>query len=497
MNCKVKIIILFVINLLVSQIVTGQKGHRIGLSDVISIAIDSTTTAFKTKNLFLSSYWDYRTYLAQNRPNLKFNSNILNYNRALAMRYNSVLDIDEYRTNENLSSSAIAELDQNIPLTGGTLSFNSAFYRLQSWGENKYVQYSTVPFKVSYSQPLFTLNELKWQRKIEPLKFEEAKKEYLKSAEIISIQATDYFFNLYIAKIGVEISRVNLANADTFYQIGQKRSEMASLPLDQFLTLKVSRIDALNYLEDSKKNLTNALYFFNSFLSTNENDSVLLILPDHLPSITISFDEVFQEAQINNPDLLKNKQQILESTRELKRARLGRSIQGSLYLSYGLNQQNKKLSNAYRDPLDQQGAQVSITIPIVDWGQRKGKYILAKRNLEATYVSIDQAIADFKENIKILVQNFNTQQVVVQRFFEAQNIARRAYEIAKQRFVLGKIDVTSLYNTQSLKDKSLNDYLNSLQVYWEYYYTLRSVTLYDFEKKTTLSETFDKLLKFE
>ncbi len=476
--------------------VWSQQLRILKLDDVIKIATDSSLSTFKGQNLYLSSYWDYRSYLAQLKPNVSFTSNPVNYNRSLIKRYNSTLDIDEYRSLKSITSNANATLSQNILLTGGTLSVNSELERIQSFGINNYTQYSSVPIRIGLNQPLFAFNTLKWQRKIEPLIFEKAKKDYLKTIESISLQTVDYFFNMYSAQSQLKMAIVNVANADTFYNIGVKRMEMASLSMADLLILRMNYLNTLNNLEDAKRNLTKTESTFYSFLRNNINRPAELVLPELLPNFQVDFNDAYSEVLANNPDILGNKQQLLESFRDLERARHERFLQASFKVSYGFNQKSNSISEAFLNPLDQQGASISLSFPIIDWGLRTGKYTLGKRNLELAYAMFEQATNDFQENLRMLVINFNSQQNIIKRNFERNKIADQAYEITKQRFSIGKVDVNTLNSVQSLKDQSLKDYINSLRAYWEYYYNIRILTLFDFSNKKKLSRNFDELLGF-
>ena len=58
----------------------------------------------------------------------------------------------------------------------------------------------------------------------------------------------------------------------------------------------------------------------------------------------------------------------------------------------------------------------------------------------------------------------------------------KRYDITKKRYILGKITITDLNLAQQEQDRSLVQYLNSLENFWIDYYTLRRLTLYDFKK---------------
>lgn len=488
---KLNIIILPVL-LTITVCVSGQT--TMSLADAIKTATDSSLAAFKAQNLYLSSYWEYRTYTAQKKPSLTLNTNLFDYNRALTKNYNSVLNLNEYTEQQELYSYANASVRQNLPFSGGTLYFDSELSRLQNFGQNRYTQFSTVPIRVGLNQPVYGYNTFKWQKRIAPLKYEKAKKSYLQSVESISSRMVDNFFDLLVARIKVTMSVTNVANADTLYNIGQKRLEIASLSLAEVLTLKVDVLNARNDLAEANKQLKNAQYIFNSYLRLDEEKTVDLIIPEKLPEYQVNFNEVLQTAILNNPDLLGYQQQMLESESEIEKIKRKNLFNASINASFGLNQQNSILSQAYRNPMDQQRASIALTIPIIDWGQGRGNLNMARKNYEVTKLTVEQANVDFRQQVMMAVTNFNMQLNIVRSAGETRSAARQAYEMNKQRFVIGKADVNSLGLALNRQDQANINYLNALRSYWKYYYSLRQLTLYDFENRKALLQDFDEIL---
>jgi len=64
---------------------------------------------------------------------------------------------------------------------------------------------------------------------------------------------------------------------------------------------------------------------------------------------------------------------------------------------------------------------------------------------------------------------------------KADTVAGRRFEVAYNRYVIGRIAIDNLYIAQSEKDAALTQYVQALRGYWVAHYTLRRVTLYDFE----------------
>ncbi len=73
----------------------------LSLEKTISLAADSSLEAFRTKNLFLSGYWEFRNYKAERLPSLTLNITPAEYYRDITKRYDSEKDIDEYRKQQS------------------------------------------------------------------------------------------------------------------------------------------------------------------------------------------------------------------------------------------------------------------------------------------------------------------------------------------------------------------------------------------------------------
>ena len=124
----------------------------------------------------MSSYWAYRSFKAARLPSLMLDMTPMQYNRDFTSRYDSENDLDVYRRQQSLYSSARLSLEQNLDITGGTFYVDSELGYRRLFGETTYNQFSTIPIRIGYSQPVLGFNEFKWQKKIEPLKYEKAKK---------------------------------------------------------------------------------------------------------------------------------------------------------------------------------------------------------------------------------------------------------------------------------------------------------------------------------
>ena len=159
--------------------------------------------------------------------------------------------------------------------------------------------------------------------------------------------------------------------------------------------------------------------------------------------------------------------------------------------SIGFNQVSDKFNQVYRDLLQQDVVSVSVSIPLVDWGVRKGKKNMAQNNLNVVKISSEQGSLSLEEDVIMTVSDFNTQQSMIVSAEEALDLAQMAYAQTRQRFMIGKADINSLTLSHNRQQEAQRNYISALQNYWLSYYKIRKLTLHDFETGVSLSSEFD------
>lgn len=461
------------------------------LDRTISLANDSSLETFRTQNMYLSGYWEYRTYKANRLPSLTLGMTPAQYNRDITKRYDSQTDLDVYRTQQSFYASGNLSVQQNFDLTGGTFYLESNLGYMRSFGDNQTTQFTSVPIRLGYSQSLVGYNAFKWERRIEPLKYERVKKEFLYNVEKVAEQATSYFFSLAMAQAEYDLAKENLASSDTLFRVGEQRHKIASISQADLLTLKLDKVNAQNALQNKAMDLKRAMFSLASFLNLDKNTQIRLELPSRPGELEIPLDEALQWGRSNNPQLLELKQNILEAERSVDKTRKESRFNASVNASIGFNQVADNLGNAYHKPMQQDLVAVSVSIPLVDWGVRKGRYNMAQNNLNVVKISARQDEISIEEEVIMTVNDFNIQQQLISSAEEALDLAILAYNQTRQRFMIGKADINSLTLSQNRQQQAQRNYISSLQEYWQNYYKIRRLTLFDFATRLSLSDRFD------
>jgi outer membrane protein TolC len=464
----------------------SAQSVKLSLNESIELAIDSSLQAFRAKNVYMSNYWAYRSYKAGRLPSLTLRTTPLEYRRDFTRRYDSNENIDIYRQQQSLYSHGNLSISQNFDLTGGTFFIDTDLGYMRNFGADTYSQFSSVPVRIGYSQSLFGFNSFKWEKQIEPLKYRKAKTQYLYSQEEIAETTIQYFFSLAMAQMEYDMAKENVASSDTLYRIGQERQKIASISQGDLLTLKLDAVNAKNTLKNAEISLKRAMFGFVSYLHLDKETQVKTELPGRPKDLEISPDRALQYAKENNPDFMANKQERLEAEREVDRTKKSSTFDASFSASVGFNQVASNFSDVYRNPLQQDIISVGLTIPLVDWGVRKGRANMAVNNLNVTKISIQQKEASLEQDVIMTVNDFNIQQDLINSAEEAMELATMAYNVTKERFIIGKADLNSLTLSLNRQNSAQRNYISALRDYWLNYYKLRKLTLFDFQKEEEL-----------
>jgi outer membrane protein TolC len=473
-----KYIILLLIVILSSGLYSQEEINKLSLDDVIYIAHQQSPDALIAKHRFRRSYWEYRSYRATYLPSLVLDGTLPNYNRSIQ----SILlpDGSEYIESNSIEFSAGGTINQRIGFTGGNVFLRSSLERRDDF-INDSTSYYSVPIQIGYSQPIFKYNPWKWDRKIEPLKYEEAQRVYIEDVEQISITATQYFFNLLLSQIEREIAAKNYANYDTLYRIAKGRYNLGTMAENELLQLELNLLQAEASVDNADLEFENNLFKLKSFLRIRHDARIELLPPNYTEHFHVDAYTAVEQARLNTSSGIAFERRLLEAESDLNAAKMNGRFDAELYALFGLNKSTGNLDQVYQNPDDLQNFQLGITIPILDWGVAKGQIKMAESNQELVRTSVEQEKIDFEQNIYIKVLQFNMQEKQLVIAAKSDTVAQKRFNVTQQRYLIGKVnDVLELNQAQIENDNAKKGYYQTLKTYWTSYFELRKLTLFDF-----------------
>ncbi|QZE14121.1 TolC family protein [Halosquirtibacter laminarini] len=461
----------------------GSYGQlkQLTLDEVISLAKEHSLEAQKAVNTRDNKYWKYRNYIATTLPNLSLSGNLPDYNRSI----DPVVQNDgstAFRSRSQARSDLNLRLSQYIPITGAKISLGSGLQRIDVLeGSDEGVSYATNPISVTIEQPIFTYNAFKWNKKIEPILFDESKKEYQEKFENISFRATQYFFQLLLAQVDYTIAMTNKANNDTIYNIGKGRYNLGKIAENELLQLQLNTLSSSRDVATSKISLETARLNLNAYIGRPKGEDFELISPSNLPIFHIDPEIALEQAKENRQQYLAFKRRRIQAEQQVAEAKGRSSLNVNVIGSYGLSQSAEDIHSSYQDLQNQQRFKIGFNIPLVDWKQRKSKLLMAEAQQRLTENTITQEMQLFEQEILVLTQKIPIIYDRVKSTKIANKIAKKQYEISRQRYMVSNISITDLNLALKSKDNASSSYLRALQDFWTSYYQLRMLTMYNFE----------------
>lgn len=474
--------------------VNAQEDY-LSLEQAIGLSRQQSFDAFKAKNLYLIQAINYETYLKSLYPKMDLSLTPANFSHSIEEQWNSSNARYEPYDLQSLTSKGSLTLDQPIKLLGGTVTLNSYLYRYCSYkdGSKNYTTYISYPFRITYSQDLLGVNSYKWVSRTAPLEFEKAKKEYIESVEAISTKVVQFYFELLIADKDCEISQLNLINADTLFQIAKTRQDLGLISEDEYLQLKLRKVNASIDYEQKLEQKDQARISLNNLLDLPLETDVRCEVPSNFVSVLIDRDFAVVKAFENNPNIIDFQNKLIEANQTLKSTKADR-LSSSFSATVGFNQNQDSFKAVYVDLEDQQSISFTLSVPIVDWGDAKREIVKAKLNQELAEENIRSQKNTIKIEIINLVNSFYISQKQVASAILADSISHITYQLIQQQYIHGKTGIMDLNSSYNDLQSSQNNYLNSLMNYWINFYSIRKICLYDFEKQMDLNADFDQLL---
>ena len=460
---------------------SGQsKLQNLSLENFLQLAKENSIAGEAAQFDWQSAQLDNAIFKAGLKPQLSAFANFPNFANTFAEAQQPDGTILFPRINNNNSALGL-NLSQAIPLTGGRVFVQSNLQRFDDFTNDKFF-YNGTPFRVGFAQPLFGFNALKWDKKIQPIILQEAEKKYSADIESINNDAADLFFNLLIADENLQIATSNKENNETLLTIAEEKFELGIISKNGLLQLKFELASAIKNKKQAEQSVRFASSSIYTFLGKKHHGELISpIVPNVKNPINVDLTIALREGLNNRFEQINYARRQMEADRDVEQAKREGGFQADLSASFGLSRGSTEVGDIYSDPQQQQFVQLQLNVPILDWGAQKSSVTLAQAQSDFLRKNITQNKLQLEANIQQTVDAFNNLQEQLQLNQEMKQLAQERFEIIKESFVLGAISITDLTLAQREKDQTAREYIFTLSQYWQNYYELKTMTLYDFD----------------
>ena len=475
--------------LLVPMLAQGQSAARapLSLQDAIRMAQQQGPSAQIARSSRDAARWRDDAFSARLLPQLFLRGDAANWNHGInpiPQPDGSTLFVGQ---SQNISSLTLG-FSQAIPLTGGSVAVGSQVTRVDQYGDEGSRLYRTSPVVVSLQQDLFRPRAIVWDKRVQSLTATVAERGYLEAREDVAGTIADAFFNLYAQEVSLANASANVAVNDTLFQLNKGRFEVGKIGENDLLKSELALLRARAAVDDAKVARDRAEAALRRLTAYPDGQPLAIVAPDSIPVVVADPEVAVREALRNASVIQQNALDEVQTKRGITYAKANNRFNATIQASAGFNQTAPVFGQAYQSPLGNQTLAVGINLPMLQWGAGRAELEEAKA-IESRVTANNRMRRDvLAEDARFSVLQLQQAQRNVLITSKADTVAGKQFEVARNRYVIGKITNDALYLAQGEKDAAVLAKVQALRNYWTSYYHLRRVTLYDFERNEEMSD---------
>lgn len=457
------------------------------LQDAIQMAQQQGPQAQVARSTRDAAHYHDNAFNAGLKPQLFLQGNVANVNHginAITLPDGSTQFIGQAQ-NQSVMKLGFS---QRLPLTGGTVEVGSQLARLDLYGDKRSTLYQSSPVVVSLQQDLFRPNSLMWEERVQTLSASVAERGYLEAREDVARTTADAFFNLYAQQMALGNATFNAAVNDTLYTLNKGRYEVGKIGENDLLKSELALLRARAAADDAKLNRDRAEAALRRIIAYPASRPLAIVTPDSIPVVDADPDVAVTQALKNASAMQQNELDNTNTKRGIAEAKARNRFNATVVASVGFNQTAATFGPAYQAPLGSQTLTVGVNLPMLQWGKGKAdvqeQTAFAERSAANSRMRHDQ----LEEDARFAALGLQQAQRNVLLAAKADTVAAKQFEVARNRYIIGKIQNDALYLAQGEKDAAVLANVQALRNYWMSFYLLRRLTLYDFAKKVELTD---------
>jgi outer membrane protein len=452
----------------------------ITLSQAVALAQQQGLQARAARAARDAARYRHGAFTARLLPQLAVVGNVPSYNRSII----PVLQPDGstlFRAQQQTNTALTMTLSQQVPITGGNLFVSSSLARLSVRGTQSIDTWSSTPVTVGLRQDVLRPNTARWDRREQTVQADLAERSYLEAMENIAIQTTGAFFDVYAAQVGLENARKNAAVNDTLYTLNTGRFQIGRIGENDLLQSELALLRARTALQGAQLEFDRTVAALRLALNLSPDASLAIAVSTSVPDIEADTARAVAEALRNRAAVSQVALLDVQARRRVAEAKLSSGIGATVQASYGYNATASEARLAYQDLLEARQFTLSVEVPLWQWGAHS-RGVRAAEAAQQEEASLSEGTLDqTAHEAHFAALELSQARRTVALSAKADTVAGKRFEVAYNRYLIGRITIDNLYIAQTEKDEALTQFVRAMRGYWVAYYQLRRLTLYDFE----------------
>jgi len=439
------------------------EGHQAGQAEAARDAARLRGDAFRARLL----------------PQITLGGSLPTYNRSII----PVLQPDGstlFRPQQQTNAALTATLSQRLPLTGGDFFVSSSLARLSVAGQQTIETWSSTPVVIGLRQEILRPNTSGWDRREQFVRDERDERVYREAMEDVAVATTELFFDVYGARVALANAENNVAVNDTLYRINTGRFQVGRIGENDLLQSELVLLRARTSLEGARLNHERALAALRLALRLPPDEGFEVVAPTDIPPVEPDPERAVAEALRNRSTMSDVSLQSVQADRRVTEARLNNGVGATVQASFGFNATAPEMDLAYRNLLEARQFAFAVQVPLWQWGAHGATVDAARADRERVASQTESTVEQLAHEARFAALQVTQARRNVELLAKADTVAAARYAVAYNRYVIGRIAIDNLFIAQNEKDQAVTQYLQALRGFWQAYYRLRRLTLFDF-----------------
>ena len=476
--------------------ISSQQIYNLDLQSSIELAKEKSKTMLMLQQNLKKASFDMKAATSSFKTHVTMDMILPQYTETIS-QFVDTAGVTYYPLRQNTMNGYLT-ISQPLP-TDGSLYIRSGAVSLADY--NAKDRLAQISSSIGLQQPIaafFGYNQLQLGFKQAKLAYDLSLKQ-LKRAELDLIyQVSQSFFTLLSFHERLNIAGISLGNQQEAYDIAQSKYKAGLIREVDALQMEVDLSEAINNYDIAGVDYNAQNSQFKEDLGINLRDSVIIKSDLSYNQVDVDVEKAVALALDNRLELKENEIQIELSKMEIKRRKANGRISGNILLNYnfiGVDQSKLPIpietsfNNTWQNLNNRRGSfgvGLTLSIPIIDWGENRAKVHSAQSTLELNKIQQDYEKIEIERDIRTTVNRLQSSLRRLQLLEKNVVVAEKSFDISRKRYANGDIESQAMALE---RDRLNNAYLSRLDSYINYKLLLSDVmrkTFFDFEKNVSM-----------
>jgi outer membrane protein TolC len=265
------------------------------------------------------------------------------------------------------------------------------------------------------------------------------------------------------------------------------RDSARSIEADQ---LRVELANAREDLQQANSSYRLQTAEIKQRLRLSAADSVALDPMINVQPIDVDPDRAIDLAMNAAPRLRGLAISMRENEIQLDQTKGNNSFRMNVGFTYGREMQDPRFANLWEEPRNSYTVDITATIPVWDWGQRRYRIQAAEINLQRTRLSTEEAVTDIETSVRNEIRNLEEYEQRAMNMQENMALAHQITMSTIDRYRRGEVTLVDVLQTISRESSTARNFMDAYLGFRNANLRLQQLTYHDFELDMPLLDRF-------